>query len=812
VPGNNEKRRSPTPTSVPEESRLTAEPTLLPGVPAPLPRRAAAAMLDVLVVLAWCTMAGMLASSFDSGDQPGEWPARLASLGTLAYMVLGWGIWGSSVGKAALGLRIVRKDGRPMTLSAGAWRVACYLLVSIPAKLGLVAAVWHPQRRGWHDLLAGTIVVQAGKVRELAPPSSCQLEEPPSPTPYHRRWAAVALALYVVLAVVFTWPLAAHLGTCIPGGEILGLSEDSYVFLWDYWWVRHALQAGQPIMHTNYIFWPLTVSLRFHTLMPLNGVLSSLPQGWIGLIPTYNLLLLFALVASAWACYGLALMVTRSAGASMLAGGVFAFSPYMMTHTLSHPNLTAVYAMPLIAWFLVKAAQSHRWPWALGAGAALGLLGYCDWYGFMFGGMLAAFLAAGLAMRPEQRRAALAGLGITLLVGVLIAAPLLVPMLAEQASDRYAVRPLARSVALAGDPVLWVTPPFLGTLAGGLGRRAVLGMGYLVAEHTVYLGSAALVLAALGWQRRRRDLVPWAVGAVGMLLLSLGPYLRVAGHDGFPALLVLLLGGLPGNGFDLPLGSDLASRLGLGLVAGVPQVLLGGEKIWLPYQWLWRWVPMLKTASVPVRMAQPALLCLAVMAATGLAALWRAGGRARWWLALGFAAWAFLEFLPLPYPTRTLRVSPFYRSLARDRSCHAICETPLTADLGSFQFYQTIHEKRLLAGHISRPPSEAFDYIKANSLLRDLVLLQPMLPGRDRLPLTARLAGLDDSQVAARYRPGIAALRQAQVGYLVVHPRLLSPGDLAAVSRVMGRLGARVCYRDRALLAYRLPGGGDNAR
>jgi len=757
------------------------------------------------VVLVWHLVLATLLSAFASPERVPGLLTGIGSAGVLAYMALGWGLWGSSLGKAALGLRIVPAAGGRMTLGRGVWRVLCYLLASFPAKLGLAAALWDRERRGWHDHLAGTIVVREGGerpgtiwVEPAAPPAGAGSRA-------RWRWGAAALGIYLVMVLVFTWPLAAHFATRLPGGDILGLSEDSYVFLWDYWWVKKAWSEGWPVMSTDYLFWPQRVSLRFHTLMPQNSALAAPLQGPLGLVATYNLLLLASLVGNAWAAYGLVMMVTGRPGAALVAGGLFAGCPYLMTHALAHPNLVAVQWMPVLAWLLVKGIRSGRWQWGVGAGAALGALGYCDWYGFLYGGMLAVLVAAGHLVVREQRRGALVTLAVTSLVGAAVAAPLLVPMLGEQAAQGYAGRSLLRSSSLAGDPVLWLIPSFLATWAGPVGERVVRSMHYLVAEHTVYLGWGVVALALVGWRARRREMVPWAVAASGLLLLSLGPYLHLAGREEFPGWLVLVLGGLPGNGFDLPVSSGAAGRLALCLLAGGGQALALGERVWLPYGWLWQWIPGLKTASVPVRMALPAMLCLAVMAGAGLAHLWGRGGRARL-LGGALAVLTVVDFLPLPYPTRSAAVPARYHQLAGEPGDFAILEVPLSGDLGVFMYYQTVHEKKILAGLLSRPPGQAFSYIRSNTLLRDLLWQAEPGQGSHRLPLTDQVGQLGPAATRERYGAGLRSLRRERVRYLILHPGLLSTSDAAAVEVTMGRLGISPVHREQSLVVYRLAG------
>lgn len=80
---------------------------------------------------------------------------------------------GRSLGKLALGLRVVRDDGGPATARHALVRaligyVEIYLLLGIPA---LVTAMIHPRAKCLGDMAAGTIVVtQRAKLRLTPPP------------------------------------------------------------------------------------------------------------------------------------------------------------------------------------------------------------------------------------------------------------------------------------------------------------------------------------------------------------------------------------------------------------------------------------------------------------------------------------------------------------------------------------------------------------------------------------------------------------------------------------------------------------------
>lgn len=68
---------------------------------------------------------------------------------------------GQSFGKRFLGLRVVRADGGPLDYKTALLRnVVGYGIGLLSLLLGFLWALWDGRRQGWHDKLAGTIVVK----------------------------------------------------------------------------------------------------------------------------------------------------------------------------------------------------------------------------------------------------------------------------------------------------------------------------------------------------------------------------------------------------------------------------------------------------------------------------------------------------------------------------------------------------------------------------------------------------------------------------------------------------------------------------
>jgi uncharacterized RDD family membrane protein YckC len=139
------------------------------GTPAGLDRRFAAFVLDRLFVAALVAAAGAVA--YAAFLREGRWALGLVLVAGTAValevaLALLVGTHGVSVGKAALGLRVSSTDGGAIGVGPGVLRAAVVGGAAM-GTLGFGAATlaWTAaadptgRRRGWHDLLTGSIVV-----------------------------------------------------------------------------------------------------------------------------------------------------------------------------------------------------------------------------------------------------------------------------------------------------------------------------------------------------------------------------------------------------------------------------------------------------------------------------------------------------------------------------------------------------------------------------------------------------------------------------------------------------------------------------
>ncbi len=66
---------------------------------------------------------------------------------------------GMTVGKATMGVRVVRMDGTMLTFGRSTRRYVTFLLAALPLFLGLFWVLIDDRRQGWHDKLSSTCVI-----------------------------------------------------------------------------------------------------------------------------------------------------------------------------------------------------------------------------------------------------------------------------------------------------------------------------------------------------------------------------------------------------------------------------------------------------------------------------------------------------------------------------------------------------------------------------------------------------------------------------------------------------------------------------
>ena len=114
--------------------------------------------VDILVIALTARMLGMPMAA--AAALPWLPLAAFLALLDLASVVALTALGGQTLGKMAVGVRVVSLDGGPVTASRALVRTVLSVLSILPAGLGFVGLLARSRRAG-HDWLAGTRVVRA---------------------------------------------------------------------------------------------------------------------------------------------------------------------------------------------------------------------------------------------------------------------------------------------------------------------------------------------------------------------------------------------------------------------------------------------------------------------------------------------------------------------------------------------------------------------------------------------------------------------------------------------------------------------------
>lgn len=583
-------------------------------------------------------------------------------------------------------------------------------------------------------------------------------------------WVILA---YAILTVIMTWPITANLATQVPGGG------DAWQHIWNLWWVKKSLlDLHTNPYHTDLLYYPNGVNLYFHTLVLSAGVIG-IPLQLIGLnlITTYNVILLMTFVLAGWGAFLLCKYLTGNNWAAFVGGAVFAFAPYHSAHLFGHMNLASLQWIPFYVLFLLKAIDEgtrtkdkvkpsiFRIPAsAFIAGVFLALNAYTEWTYTIFLVLLTGLIFIWKLVLPSERRE-LREKGISLaalivrfaVVGVvflILSAPIFFPTL-QEARQGYAQQPPEETLFYSADLINAFLPSELSPIWGKeIAAKVQAIPPYLPlknpSERVLFLGYTVMLVALWGLWKLRRDrrVIFWALIALLMWLLSLGPVLQVMGKRTFTAF-----------GVDVP----------------------------LPYLLLYK-LPLFSIMRTPARLTVMVMLALAILVAFAVAALLKGNQKSAVRSQLGWKSeirnpkfaivallpvlilFEFLPFFPMVPPGWDV---PIYQKIAAEPGNFALLELPIRP-ASDYMAYQTVHGKPIIGGYLSRqPPYPLLDENAAVHYVLDTT------PADD--PVAAQVSGGKGEQ----------SLRDLGVKYVIIRWWMFTPEQKAVMDTKLATLLAR---------------------
>ncbi|MEO8218370.1 MAG: hypothetical protein ABI718_14915 [Acidobacteriota bacterium] len=486
----------------------------------------------------------------------------------------------------------------------------------------------------------------------------------------------IVFAVFLLLAIVMTWPLATNLDRAVAG------PSDPYLNAWILDWDFYAITHGRTLFDTN-MFYPARDTLAFSENL-LGIVLVVFPLQLAGVAPltVHNVAMLLGFAFTGYGAFVLSRLVTRSPIAGMIGGIIFAFLPWRFGQ-LGHLQHMWAGWLPLLLAAMLYYARKPSWnrAWIFGAAFLINALTNLHW--FAFGSLAIALsvpIAAIFANQPFERR-----FWLPIIVSTALSLALLTPVLLpyREASRLYGIRSDAtETMNYSARPSDWLrTSPshrVYGKLFSGADTDG---------EHWLFPGLLPVVLAGCALIFVRRE--DWEGTAA------------VRGPHRFPLAVILA-------------------------VLWVALGFFGSLGLHFPFhRLLFEFVPLFRGIRVPARWAVISYTGLALLASVAVVPLMRGrgwiNGAVGWLLVVAVAA--EMHTAPIRWYTPPVTPRDVDRWLAAAPFAGAVLQLPLRQDdQYEYLLRSTTHHRRMING-VSGATPPAYDR------LLTLQASDPIAPG-----------------------------------------------------------------------------------
>ncbi len=239
-----------------------------------------------------------------------------------------------------------------------------------------------------------------------------------------KREYLLVLLLFLLLTIVFTWPLILHLNNGVIGGR-----GDSMLNTWIISWDAKTIFTHPSGLFQGNIIYPSRDVLAYSEHLFTMGVLAA-PIYYLSGNPilSYNFLVFFAAILSGFGCYLLVKELTSSRWAGLVAGLFFAFCPYKLSK-IGHLH---IFFSPFLPFMLLYEYRFLR----KGGKRNLLLFGFfylaqslASWHYLIFSSIIAGLMWIWIAIFSRNRKELLrlAGVVLAIAAAMLVIIPFALP-------------------------------------------------------------------------------------------------------------------------------------------------------------------------------------------------------------------------------------------------------------------------------------------------------------------------------------------------------------------------------------------------
>ena len=484
--------------------------------------------------------------------------------------------------------------------------------------------------------------------------------------------------IFSVLTIILTFPVILDFAT-----EAAGLENcyDSCHMIWRFWWTDFSFQNNLDFQHPNYIFYPDGTDIGGN-LAYFTTFIGFLLVQFSDYVVAWNIIWFLGLVFGGYGCYLLANNFNKNYLSSIIAGIIFTFTTYHMSHSMEHIGLSMIVWIPIFVLFLFKLLEKQSKYYAIVGGIIFFLVSLTHLYYSVFIAMFSIVFFTVYIFRQKKisNKIFVTNFSMLLTIGLISTSILFLsnPTPNDESSDM----PLELHIKFSTSLENLVIPTFYQTTQT-LSDNGIITSFYSFfdktatldrhAEGDIFLGYSVIFLSALAVIRYRQNHAWFWLLICGIfVVMSFGPELKIFNQS---------------TGIEMP------------------------NKVF--YDAIPEWDEIRAPARFIV-MANLALSILASYAVYGLIKNKFSSFKQQIMLAsiIGFVI--LFEFSAIPYSSSTQSIPDIYDEIKNDESKFTVLPAPIggTGPLELMShpiilYHQIYHEKPIYGGYESRPSLEA---------------------------------------------------------------------------------------------------------
>jgi hypothetical protein len=489
----------------------------------------------------------------------------------------------------------------------------------------------------------------------------------------------LAFVYFTILTIVMTYPLILRMGHFV-----IGQVGDNIYFVWLIRWYQKAIfELGISPFYNPNLNYPQGWNLASTDIAPAMVALALPGSLLFGQTWGYNFAMLLSFILTGWAMYLWVKHLTGDDSAALVAGTIFSFIPYRMLHFVAgHLSLVGTMWFPFYFWGLYDLLKQDEFKWrpVLMAVISAFLIGLTSAYYLYMTILLTIVFIIGWVVFGGWRRwrshVLWKSLSLFGVFSIVLVGAAMYPYLSMDANDQLASRSIEYVSTFSASPTDFMFPSYSQILWGEFIREKLHINGTV--EGTLYISVVSLILAVLGWVKRRQleytDLMNISVVvAIVAFILALGiePHWMGQKVISIPHFLQPILGR-----------------------SEMPQ-------IYLPSYYLYKYLPFFSKMRAILRFGLFTVFFTSLMAGSGAYIIRKKlkPSHARW-VGLLLLLLVFIDLYPGPF-RQLARIDgrPVDYWLATQPNTGAVAQFPFSQDSDQDQVYNTlVHGKPYIGG------------------------------------------------------------------------------------------------------------------